>query len=61
MQGESAANARKPQDGFVTPTGWGGTATFGNISISGISATPEPSALLLLASGFIGLMLVARR
>jgi hypothetical protein len=41
--------------------GNGGTATFRNISISGISATPEPSALLLLASGFIGLMLVARR
>ena len=41
--------------------GNGGTAVFSNISISGIAATPEPSALVLLASGFLGLILITRR
>jgi hypothetical protein len=41
--------------------GNGGTATFRNISISEITSTPEPSALVLLASGFLGLILITRR
>jgi hypothetical protein len=39
--------------------GNGGTATFRDIKIA--AETPEPSALLLLASGFLGLILVTRR
>jgi hypothetical protein len=41
--------------------GNGGATTFRNISISGIAATPEPTALILLASGFLGLILITRR